>query len=555
MWIVLSVSVISQAQTLQCQEVYRRPHNEAPLQVIRDLWLSFARRSGSHSDYKYLADLIMRPTTWAERRLAINQAKNYRRQIYNRLRLVGQDHATAARLSQRAYARRILENFFENKTQLKNINQSELGPRLEIRQTALDFFNFTALNRMFRGLENAWTQLIKRVNFEPGGSLLRVDDIIFMAGGRFRESYYWDSFFGSLGLVVTGRTNLVVRAMNKYIKEINEHGFIRNGGRSYYSTRSQPPVISLMARLVYDNTRHWRPENRRQIDQWLQGDVLKALEKDYNDFWMRERWDQETGLNFYSDSLNTPRPEAHSRDRTEDIARSERDCRGECESGQDFSDVFSGQASRTLSVQLNAFLFGYETNLSWLHSMKGNTEVAQLYRQKAQQRADAIQTYLRDPDGLYRNYNLESRTLNAGVSGEIFSLLFTRVLTPEQAATMVPRALQLLEKEGGIAASTLLQSKKQWDGNYGWAPYQIMAVQGLKNYGYEAEAQRLMLKWVSTNLNIFEETGQFYEKVDVTTGRLPPADNSKYPNQVGFLWTNSSVVWMLHQLGYRFQQP
>jgi alpha,alpha-trehalase len=65
-------------------------------------------------------------------------------------------------------------------------------------------------------------------------------------GGRFREVYYWDSYFIMLGLIEDGQHALAVGMLKDFADEIAQYGHAPNGNRSYYLSRSQPLLFSFM---------------------------------------------------------------------------------------------------------------------------------------------------------------------------------------------------------------------------------------------------------------------------------------------------------------------
>ena len=69
-------------------------------------------------------------------------------------------------------------------------------------------------------------------------------------GGRFREIYYWDSYFTMLGLQVDGEYEMIDYMVRNFAHLIDEVGFIPNGNRTYFLSRSQPPFFSCMVSLL-----------------------------------------------------------------------------------------------------------------------------------------------------------------------------------------------------------------------------------------------------------------------------------------------------------------
>ena len=93
------------------------------------------------------------------------------------------------------------------------------------------------------------------------------------------------------------------------------------------------------------------------------------------------------------------------------------------------------------------------------------------------------------------------------------------------------------------------QSGAQWDYPYGWAPVQLLAIEGLRRYGYNREADRLSIKFLSTVLKNFERDGTIREKYNVVTGSSESQVEVGYQaNVVGFGWTNAAFLELLHAL-------
>src|SRR5213594_5066691 len=150
-------------------------------------------------------------------------------------------------------------------------------------------------------------------------SLIPLPNPYVVPGGRFREIYYWDSYFTMLGLIESGRTDLVKGMLDNFAYLIRTVGHIPNGNRTYYLGRSQPPFFAAMVGLYAAAT---------DTAQALR--YLDALEAEYS-FWMdgADRLARGGGqayrrvvrlsdggplLNRYWDDLTEPRPEAYRPD-------------------------------------------------------------------------------------------------------------------------------------------------------------------------------------------------------------------------------------------------
>ncbi len=80
-------------------------------------------------------------------------------------------------------------------------------------------------------------------------SLIPLPHPYVVPGGRFREVYYWDSYFTMLGLVRSGRVDLVRDMLDNFAYLVRTVGHIPNGNRTYYLSRSQPPFFAVMVGL------------------------------------------------------------------------------------------------------------------------------------------------------------------------------------------------------------------------------------------------------------------------------------------------------------------
>ncbi|MFT6899840.1 MAG: alpha,alpha-trehalase, partial [Paraglaciecola sp.] len=102
-------------------------------------------------------------------------------------------------------------------------------------------------------IESLWPKLERPADKPDRSSLVPLTHPYIVPGGRFREIYYWDSYFTALGLLASGRIALVKSMVCNFIELQDKFGFIPNGNRSYYHTRSQPPILGLMVELVMEH--------------------------------------------------------------------------------------------------------------------------------------------------------------------------------------------------------------------------------------------------------------------------------------------------------------
>ncbi|KAJ7081150.1 glycoside hydrolase [Mycena belliarum] len=115
------------------------------------------------------------------------------------------------------------------------------------------------LVRAFAGaVHGFWSQLVRGTNASAlctdaacESSFIPLNHPFVIPGGRFREQYYWDSFWVLEGLLASELFGLANATLQNFMDEIERFGFIPNGGRIYYLNRSQPPLfIHMLARYV-----------------------------------------------------------------------------------------------------------------------------------------------------------------------------------------------------------------------------------------------------------------------------------------------------------------
>lgn len=131
-------------------------------------------------------------------------------------------------------------------------------------------------------LDTLWTVLQR----PPTDSVARYSSLLplprpyVVPGGRFREVYYWDSYFTMLGLQVSHRPDLIRGMLDNFAFLITRYGFIPNGNRTYYLTRSQPPffsrMVELLAREQGDSVlRRYHAPLLREYQFWMAGSTLR----------------------------------------------------------------------------------------------------------------------------------------------------------------------------------------------------------------------------------------------------------------------------------------
>jgi alpha,alpha-trehalase len=145
------------------------------------------------------------------------------------------------------------------------------------------------------------------------------------------------------------------------------------------------------------------------------------------------------------------------------------------------------------------------------------------------------------------DYNFMTRKRSSYEYATTFYPLWAGLASREQA-NAVARNLALFEQQGGIAMSRR-NTQAQWDYPYGWAPIQLLAVEGLRRYAFRQEGDRIAFNFLTTVLRNFTQDGTIREKYDVTTESSNTHISAGYSqNVIGFGWTNGVFLELLNQL-------
>ncbi len=440
-------------------------------------------------------------------------------------------------------------------------------------------------------------------DIHPQG-LLFLEHPYVVPGGRFNEMYGWDSYFIIRGLLRAGRVDLARDMVENFFFEIEHYGGVLNANRTYYLSRSQPPFLTSMILGVYEAEKAAGKSDRG----WLQR-AYQDAGRDY-ELWTHEpHLAGSTGLSRYFDFGTGPAPEelhndpgyyrtvagyyllhppaaaghllmqktvnpdagpvfalaicsgeqftgqesagcTHVRDLqlTPDFYKADRSMR---ESGFDPSFRFGAYAGDThhyAPVCLNSLLYKTEKDLEQMATLLAKPEQARQWAQRAQARRDAINKYLWDGErGMFFDYDFQTGLRSTYNYITTFYPLWAGLATPEQARA-VERNLGIFEHPGGLAMSDQ-QTGVQWDYPYGWAPTQLLAIEGLRRNGFNDDANRLSYKFLSMVEENFRRDGTIREKYNVVTR----SDETKVAvgyaaNVIGFGWTNGAFLALLHEL-------
>lgn len=412
-------------------------------------------------------------------------------------------------------------------------------------------------------IRNLWPVLTRNPGTE-NSSLINLPNRYIVPGGRFREIYYWDSYFTMLGLKEDDRIDLIEDMVANFAYLINKIGHIPNGNRQYYISRSQPPFFALMVQLL--------AEAKKEDTVYLT--YQKELEKEYS-FWQDGADALTPGkavkhvvsmpdgsiLNRYYDSRPKPREESFSEDMhiskisTQKAESVFTNLRAGAESGWDFStrwfedgnDIASIETTAIVPVDLNCLMYVLEQILAKTATIKADANAASFYIEAAAKRKSAILEYCWNEEiHFFSDYQFIRQEKQNKITAAGLFPLFVHIATQHQADNIANQTKTFLLKAGGLV-TTLVHSNQQWDAPNGWAPLQWVAFVALNKYGHQKLATDIAERWISLNEKVFKETGKLMEKYNVEDlSKL--AGGGEYTGQDGFGWTNGVYLALKHAL-------
>lgn len=435
----------------------------------------------------------------------------------------------------------------------------------------LKFIKDIEFKRFASELNKLWKKLGRDIKSEARkginrSSLVVVEKPFIVPGGRFREFYYWDSYWVVDGLLVCEMTNTVKGMIQNFVQMVREFGFVPNGGRIYYTNRSQPPFLIPIVELYLNAT--------KDLD-FVKG-ILEALEMEYS-FWVTQRSvtvefkNREYNLSKYEARMNQPRPESYYED-TEtakglfpiEKAALHQNLASAAESGWDFStrwfnrsesgterSLRTTRTSEIIPVDLNSILYKNEQILERLFKIANNSAKVVYYKNAAHARRTAIEAVMWDESrGLWLDYDLRFKERTPGFFLSSVVPLWAGVhqgdASRERKIVATLKKLKVLEFVGGVPTS-LENSGQQWDLPNAWPPLQHLLIIGLaqsEDPEIQSEALKLSQKWVTNNYLAWKTTSKMFEKLNVTR-KGAPGGGGEYDIQIGFGWSNGVVISLL----------
>jgi len=395
----------------------------------------------------------------------------------------------------------------------------------------MDSFSIKKFHDLLKYLDKYWIRLIKNsinsskrieeINDEKDNIFLPYDYIV--PGGVFDMMFYWDSFFIIVGLQHNPKFHYLIKNItDNCLYMVDNFGRVLNCNKKECATRSQLPYLTSMINIVY---------GIYSDDKWLDS-AYKLAMKEYREYWCSGTHLLDNGLSrFYEDSGDNF------------ITRNS-------EVSWDMSPRYDDDDTIDIApIDLNSNLFLYEIHFSEYFLKIGNMKSALEFKKKAEKRKDLINEFLwSEENGLFYDFNISTKRRKKIKSLASFVPVWVGMVNIEKARKIVTN-LDLFEYNFGLSTCDKDYgfSNRQWNYPLGWAPLHWMVFKGLKRYGFIDEAYRIAFKWLDLNFKVFEETNAMWEKYDVVSGKEAGIVN-RYPNQVGFGWTNGVFIDLFKEL-------
>jgi alpha,alpha-trehalase len=377
-------------------------------------------------------------------------------------------------------------------------------------------------------INNYWPQLTCFLPTDKVKHLGLPNKFITPSAGIFtNDQFYWDSYFTIIGIIKSNMTDMAKGMVENLVHLFERFNIVPMRNRYYSIGISQIPFLTSMAMEVYEVTKD---------KEWIKKIILTA-ENELKGYWMNEDLTEKHLVYFdlsrYCDHYITHLGAEH-------------------ESGWDMTSRFNDKCLDILPVDLNACLYKYEVDIAQVYGIIENNLNKEKYMAQAKKRTEAVnQLMWNQKKGFYFDYNYIKKKQTDFYSTAGFYPLWANMASPEQAER-VRGNLHLFETKYGLVNTqphNLADEVKQHDYPNGWPQQHWIVIKGLLNYGFREDAERIAEKWLNMNKKLFLKTGKFWEKHDVTKGKVGSHSMERYVTQSGFGWTNAVFIRLIEELG------
>ncbi|KAG9293846.1 hypothetical protein G9A89_019184 [Geosiphon pyriformis] len=410
------------------------------------------------------------------------------------------------------------------------------APILQFNPLSLDNEITVPVLKKFSGIVHGyWQNLTRKTDLSNlcegcSTSLIPLNYSFIVPGGRFREMYYWDSYFVVEGLLVSGLHEMARNTIENLSEMVNRFGFVPNGNRAYYLNRSMPPLLTQIVKIYYEATKDLKflnqllPVLRREYEYWRKNSSVRVPVKKLEKNCVTVNF---YTLNRYNVQNSSPRPESYQEDyytveKATWLNETEKatlygNIASATESGWDFSSrwihaqafhdhctlIKTNQFDENqnnigllrhlntrsiIPVDLNSILYMNEVSLAQFHEEVGLLKLAKSFRTMATRRHEAIIAVHWDSKNLrFWDFNLTSGHHTAVESLAGFFPFWARVFPEEilQNRTAAEKSFSwiqyLLDRYPGSLPATEIPTGLQWDFPNAWPPLQYAVIKGLIN--------------------------------------------------------------------------
>lgn len=472
-----------------------------------------------------------------------------------------------------AQLQQFVEDYFSSEGELEDWTPSDHSDN----PSFLDSISDKELRAFGKGINDIWPLLARKVKAEvfekpDQYSLVPLTHGFIIPGGRFKEIYYWDSYWIIEGLLISGMQETAKGMIENLIELLVKFGHIPNGSRWYYQERSQPPMLTAMVAIYFQYT---------QDIEFLRNNIA-YLESEM-EFWLTNRavnvekdGSNHTLLRYFALSEG-PRPESYFEDynNTSGFSDEERtdfyiDTKSAAESGWDFSTrwfiVKDGSNNGHITdihtrylipVDLNAIFAGALQHIAVFNALLLNLQKAYEYASLASQWRASIEAVLwNQEDAMWYDYNIRDSLHRKYFYSSNVAPLWQNAVSSTFLEANGPKIMSSLEKSGGLdfpggVPTSLIRSGEQWDFPNVWPPEVSIVVNAIDNIGTE-ESRVLALEVAQTFVRSchwgFLEYKQMFEKYDAENpGKF--GGGGEYNVQFGFGWSNGAILEFLNKYG------
>ncbi|GFS44444.1 trehalase 1 [Actinidia rufa] len=383
-------------------------------------------------------------------------------------------------------------------------------------------------------------------------TLLPLPKPVMIPGSRFREVYYWDSYWVIRGLLASKMYETAKGIVKNLISLIDEFGYVLNGARTYYTNRSQPPLLSAMIRDIYDRTG----------DMEFARKSLPALLKEHK-FWnsgvhsvtiLDAKGCNRTLSRHYA-MWNKPRPESSTIDQetasklSSDSEKKHlyRELASTAETGWDFQykvdEEFFGSHNIGNDIHPTGRFKCIHTQ-AFLANVTGDCATSAHFLEAAEARKEAMNAvFWNEEMGQWLDYWLSKGTQ----CKDDYTWRASNQNRNIFASNFIPLWIDLFNSD-----RKLVEKVMQGTFPNGWAPLQHAIVEGLVRSGSKearSMAEDIAVSWIRTNHVAFKKSGAMHEKYDVQKcGEF--GGGGEYVPQTGFGWSNGVVLAFLEEFGW-----